>query len=416
MSNVTYLTHYRRRTAGVVNKQSPTARERKNALAWANADFVAKWNSYAAKSKEDLDLTFDEAVLKINPHGRNNDADHYVRAFKDGNHTGKGYVGFDITVETTFKIVEALVSTTGHVAVSAATQLGKTGMMTTGVFLTKLAYQRRNRSAFVGVLAFQRNIAHEQVAEDMKATKAIYYPLEMSEDVTLHEVCEDNDGDVIRRTTVRSAEEIYEACLTFEIPVDEIVLFVDEADYGTAANGLFVKITAELKNYLGSNIPVRFVLISATPYEFEGADHVHLIKVNVPKTCGYVGLWQGRQVPINSIAEIASHVGISGLSDADFEDLSAMVPRVCDLVVELFNGVSAPKLGLNGLPANGGRAIVLRYSTRAKNTPPTEALQAELEKVGAIEGFKVLGFYEDRLTDDKGRSRFVQDLLDEHPD
>ena len=354
------------------------------ALRWALGDIVATFNAHMeTRGRPDLQLHYKDDFEAADY----SYANEYAQAFYSGNRHSRGYVGFRDTVEAVGDAIIHLLdydAARPHIAFRAPMQSGKTGFMVLLALLVRLFHKRGHTAARVYFHPYNSTGPTEETKRDYSAALHLYANLMVGGfNRTLGSV---NSGIVdadqfVKRSTRRSVKQMIDEIVrrAEREGLKEVVFVIDEADHASGAHSVLAQMMKWALRLAESGYPVRvrFVFVSATPYEFSGLDACYPIEIVKHSGQGYRGIVQGDRYHCHAWTKLAEACGIRELT-VDFKvakegvRLSRPVAR---MIGRLLKGVDAPHLGLNGMPGNGGRAIVVRYHTSAETWALRKALE-----------------------------------------
>lgn len=344
-------------------------------------------------------------------------ADQVVAAARRGpEHLNKArfYLGRDSTIDMVLETVDALVNgrkEKPHVAVRLPTQAGKTLVQTMAACIYKLVARSMGRQVHVVFVPYGRRGPSKDALNALNGTLNVAANLRVRGfSRTLWGVNNVEGKDKAYRRNVKDIDEVVRTARL--AGMDEILIAMDEADW---AAGDKSQLDQVLEKYAANpramgEIRVHFMLTSATGECYMDLDCVTLVERDFKPGSGYRGLCQGDYLHIHGLSEVAEQAAL-GPALNNFlirKDAIEKVGSVCDLVERLARGMLAPKLGLNGLPLNGGSCIVIRYGSSGQ----TESLEYKLKKNYAERlGLEVLSFYGEGLADKNGGPRLVEEAI-----
>lgn len=350
-----------------------------------------------------------------------------VHAFRTRNYaSARGYMNYDDTINAVIRMVGILLTSDKHIAIKAPMQSGKTAIIVLGSMLYRTIQQANGVKVRNALIPYGRRGPSKEMLKDYEACWHTYHGIQDQRS--------DDEGDTLgdlnnsRRTfPEKGSNAIYSRNTQQQIDeytnianledADELVAYIDEADFASNENsqrgssGSIGKLMARCDDLVNNeDLRVRLVLLSATAYEFDGL-HEHFEQIEVRKLpgSGYRGVCQGDQLNICSLTDVGSALGLRDLQN-DFDLGKNGIDRiqsVCKLIAGLFKGVRAPGLGLNGLPANGGRAIAIRFGSAAQ----TEALIKHWTTFYSHHEVRVVHHYEDNLTTDRGEPITIEEAM-----
>jgi hypothetical protein len=352
------------------------------ALSFLHSDFVKTFNEF-------LDVHCrDKRIKKKIKLGFSDDFQRYpllsptfARMFdaiqKDGSVlTFDGYMNYRDNIEAAVKIIIALLTTDKHIALDAPTQCGKTTILiiSANIYALTKAVDDKLEETVISLIPFHEVNAFDDTSHDNKMFNEVYGNIRMHGKL----LCSVGNGEGIidkRRNLRVVLEDAISKNQT------EICNFLDEADYGSAVEGVLDKYITAINVHNAESpenkIQLRLVSLSATPFEFMDCSRFEHVKVTKSKGSGYRGICQGDQIAIHGFSEIGKHFELRNLQDMDNIKLTnpEILSDIAQFIKKICTGCLASNFNLRGKPFNGGNAMAIRVAKGEKPELIKEALK-----------------------------------------
>lgn len=376
--------------------------------------FVTMWNKWC-KKLDAPDFVLDYAK---NFDGQAESyADEFASFYKDHGKFGeRGHVAFDDTVKAAIEVLITLARGEKHPAIKAPMQSGKTGIIVLVSLVWRLFAKSQNKKTMVSLIPYGRLGPTEETQKDYRATRNILANIRFKkgDPITLAAANSQEKHTDHEKLDSRTTKEKIRAIIkrAVDAGVPECVIILDEADYASGNTGALNELVTIAKSH--PTLKVRFVLLSATPYEFQDLKAFELIEIIKDRDSGYQGVVQGRWLNIRGMTDVAKVFGLRELQD-DFhikKNGSRRIASVCKLISALVRGHNAPSLDLNGLPLNGGRCIVVRYGSGVQTSEFLKYFKKHFDHLG----LNVIEYFEKGMVDSLTKKPItVEDALKNLP-